>query len=128
MKRCFRRSLLASFLFLLSWNAFACGHCLQDRIASVYDHVLVAKTKQLNQKMLYLVWDGPAARDETTKRHLIAIASRLQGVTKGSVRVALEPPKIGLAYQPSNISRERIETLLLQDLHSMKIVVSVLPE
>ncbi len=128
MKRCFRRSLLASFLFLLSWNAFACGYCLQDRIASVYDHVLVAKTKQLNQKMLYLVWEGPGARDETTKRHLIAIASRLQGVTKGSVRVALEPPTIGLAYQPSIISRERIETLLLQELHSMKIVVSVLPE
>ncbi len=128
MKRCFRRSLLASFLFLLSWNAFACGYCLQDRFASVNDHVLVAKTKQLNQKMLYLVWDGPAARDETTKRHLIAIASRLQGVTKGSVRVALEPPTIGLAYQPSIISRERIETLLLQELHSMKIVVSVLPE
>ena len=128
MKRCFRRSLLANFLFLLNWNAFACGYCLQDRIASVYDHVLVAKTKQLNQKILYLVWDGPAARDETTKRHLIAIASRLQGVTKGSVRVALEPPTIGLAYQPSIISRERIETLLLQELHSMKIVASVLPE
>ena len=128
MKRYFRRSLLASFLFLLSSNVFACGYCLQDRIASVYDHVLVAKTKQLNQKMLYLVWDGPAARDETTKRHLIAIASRIQGVTKGSVRVALEPPTIGLAYQPSIISRERIEALLLQQLRSMNIVVSVLPE
>ena len=128
MKSYLRRSLLASFLFFLNWNVYACGYCLQDRIASVYDHVLVAKTKQLNQKMLYLVWDGPAARDETTKRHLIAIASRLQGVTKGSVRVALEPPTIGLAYQPSIISRERIETLLLQELHSMKIVVSVLPE
>lgn len=128
MKRYFRRSLLASFLFLLSSNVFACGYCLQDRIASVYDHVLVAKTKQLNQKMLYLVWDGPAARDETTKRHLIAIASRIQGVTKGSVRVALEPPTIGLAYQPSIISRERIEALFLQQLRSMNIVVSVLPE
>ena len=128
MKNYLRRSLLASFLFLLNWNVFACGYCLQDRIASVYDHVLVAKTKQLNQKMLYLVWDGPAARDETTKRHLIAIASRIQGVTKGSVRVALEPPTIGLADQPSIISRERIEALFLQQLRSMNIVVSVLPE
>jgi hypothetical protein len=128
MKSYLRRSLLASFLFLLSSNVFACGYCLQDRIASVYDHVLVAKTKQLNQKMLYLVWDGPAARDESTKRHLIAIASRIQGVIKGSVRVALEPPTIGLAYQPSIISQERIETLLLQQLRSMNIVVSFLPE
>ena len=122
------RSFLANFLFLLNWNAFACGYCLQDRIASVYDHVLVAKTKQLNQKMLYMVWDGPAARDETTKRHLLAIVSRVRGVTKDSVRVALEPPTIGLAYQPLSISRERIETLLLQQLRSMNIVVSVLPE
>ena len=128
MKSYLRRSLLASFLFLLSSIVFACGYCLQDRIASVYDHVLVAKTKQLNQKMLYLVWDGPAARDETTKRHLLAIVSRIQGVTKGSVRVASEPPTIGLAYQPSIISRERMETLFLQELHSMNIVVSVLPE
>jgi hypothetical protein len=128
MKRYMTRSFLANFLFLLNWNAFACGYCLQDRIASVYDHVLVAKTKQLNQKMLYMVWDGPAARDETTKRHLLAIVSRVRGVTKDSVRVALEPPTIGLAYQPSIISRERIETLLLQQLRSMNIVVSVLPE
>ena len=128
MKSYLRRSLLASFLFLLNWNVFACGYCLQDRIASVYDHVLVAKTKQLNQKMLYLVWDGPAARDETTKRHLIAIASRIQGVTKGSVRVALEPPTMGLAYQPSIISRDLIESLLLKELRAMNIVVSVLPE
>ena len=128
MKSYLRRSLLASFLFLLNWNVFACGYCLQDRIASVYDHVLVAKTKQLNQKMLYLVWDGPAARDETTKRHLIAIASRLEGVTKGSVRVALEPPTMGLAYQPSIISRDLIESLLLKELRAMNIVVSVLSE
>ena len=128
MKRYMTRSFLANFLFLLNWNAFACGYCLQDRIASVYDHVLVAKTKQLNQKMLYLVWDGPAARDEITKRHLLAIVSRVRGVTKDSVRVALEPPTIGLAYQPLSISRERIETLLLQQLRSMNIVVSVLPE
>ena len=128
MKRYMTRSFLANFLFLLNWNAFACGYCLQDRIASVYDHVLVAKTKQLNQKMLYMVWDGPAARDETTKRHLLAIVSRVRGVTKDSVRVALEPPTIGLAYQPLSISRERIETLLLQQLRSMNIVVSVLPE
>ena len=128
MKSYLRRSLLASFLFFLNWNVYACGYCLQDRIASVYDHVLVAKTKQLNQKMLYLVWDGPAARDETTKRHLLAIVSRIRGVTKDSVRVALEPPTIGLAYQPSIISRDLIESLLLKELRAMNIVVSVLPE
>jgi hypothetical protein len=43
-------------------------------------------------------------------------------------KIALEPPTIGLAYQPSIISRERIETLLLQQLRSMKIVVTGLPE
>ena len=128
MKNYLRRSLLASFLFLLNWNVFACGYCLQDRIASVYDHVLVAKTKQLNQKMLYLVWDGPAARDETTKRHLLAIVSRIRGVTKDSVRVAVEPPTSSLAYQPSIISRDLIESLLLKELRAMNIVVSVLPE
>ena len=78
--------------------------------------------------MLYLVWDGPADHDEKTRRALIAITSRIKGVTKGSVRVSLEPPTIGLAFQPLSISREQIETALLQKLRTKQIVVSVLPE
>jgi hypothetical protein len=128
MKRLLIHWITANLLFLLSLNALACGYCLQDRIASVYDHVLVTQTRQLNQKMLYLVWDGPADHDEKTRRTLIGITSQIKGVTKGSVRVSLEPPTIGLAYQPLSISSEQIETVLLQKLRAKKIVVSVLPE
>ena len=128
MKRLLSHWATANFFFLLSFNVLACGYCLQDRIATVYDHVLVTQTKQLNQKMLYLVWDGPADHNEKTRRALIAITSRIKGVTKGSVRVSLEPPTIGLAFQPLSISSEQIETVLLQKLRAKKIVVSVLPE
>ena len=128
MNRRFSNWLVANLLGLVSLNVLACGYCLEDRIASVYDHVLVAKTKQLNQKMLYLIWDGPANRDEAMRHELISIASRLPGITKGSVRVSLEPATIGLAYQRLKISREQVEALLLQRLKSKKIVVSSLPE
>ena len=128
MKRLLSHWITANLLLLLSFSALACGYCLQDRIASVYDHVLVAQTRQLNQKMLYLIWDGPANRDEAMRHELISIASRLPGITKGSVRVSLEPATIGLAYQPLKISREQVEALLLQRLKSKKIVVSSLPE
>ena len=128
MKRLLSHWITANLLLLLSFSALACGYCLQDRIASVYDHVLVTQTRQLNQKMLYLLWDGPAYHDEKTRRTLIEITSRIKGVTKGSVRISLEPPTIGLAYQPLSISSEQIETVLLQKLRAKKIVVSVLPE
>lgn len=128
MNICLRKWLIVNLLSLASLSALACGHCLEDRIASVYDHVLVEKTKQLNQKMLYLIWDGPANRDEAMRRELISIASRLPGITKGSVRVSLESATIGLAYQPLKISREQVEALLLQKLKSKRIVVSSLPE
>jgi hypothetical protein len=128
MKRLLSHWATANFFFLLSFNVLACGYCLQDRIASVYDHVLVKQTKQLNQKMLYLVWDGPADHNEKTRLTLIGITSRIKGVSKGSVRVSLEPPTIGLAYQPLSISSEQIETVLLQKLRDKKIVISLLPE
>lgn len=128
MKRLLSHWATANFLFLLSFNALACGYCLQDRIASVYDHALVTQTKQLNQKMLYLVWDGPVEHDDKTRQTLIATTSRIRGVTQGSVRVSLEPPTIALAYQPLSISSEKIENVLLQKLKTVKIVVSVLPE
>jgi len=128
MKKLLNHWITSCFLIPLSFNTLACGYCLQDRIASVYDHILVKQTKQLNQKMLYLVWDGPVDHDNKTRQTLIAMTSQIRGVTKGSVRVSLEPPTIALAYQPLNISSEKIENVLLQKLKAKQIVVSVLPE
>jgi len=61
-------------------------------------------------------------------RKLMNAVANVSGVINGSVRVSLEPAAIALAYQPSSISREQIETRLLQQLARLQVTVTALPE
>jgi hypothetical protein len=106
----------------------ACGHCLEDRVASVYDHALVEQAKQHRQTMMYLTWDGPVGRDENTRKLLLAQAARVPGVVLGSVRVALEPATIGLAFNPTQTNRDAVEAALRQRLVKSHISASSLPD
>ena len=113
---------------LLSGQALGCGHCVQDRIAAVYDHALVKQTAKRHQKILYLAWDGPVTRDAVMHRKLINAVANVSGVINGSVRVSLEPAAIALAYQPSSISREQLEARLLQQLARLQVTLTALPD
>ena len=59
MKYTLHALLFASAIALAPLAALACGHCLEDRIASVYDHSAVERAKLQKHTLMYLVWDGP---------------------------------------------------------------------
>ena len=106
----------------------ACGHCLEDRIASVYDHALASRSAQQGQAMMYLTWDGPVAHDENTRKRLLEQTAQVPGVVHDSVRVALEPATIGLAFKPKQTNRDAVETALKQRLAKSHISASSLPD
>ena len=64
-------------------SAWACGHCLEDRIASVYDHALVERSQRQGRKIMYLRWDGPVVRDAALSRAMAAAAA---GVAANGIR------------------------------------------
>ena len=113
---------------LVPMLAMACGHCEEDLVTSVYDHGLVLRSQSLKQRIMYMAWDGPVARDEVTARRLMQEASRATGVTPGSVRVSVQPASLSVAFNPAKTNRAQIEASLQTRLTKMHVMVLPLPE
>jgi len=109
-------------------SAWACGHCLEDRIASVYDHALVERSQRQGRKIMYLRWDGPVVRDAAMARTMAAAAAGVAGVKSADVRVALEPPTLAVPYDPWRMTAEALEQALGLRLRRMNITVDALPD
>ena len=109
-------------------SAWACGHCLEDRIASVYDHALVERSQRQGRKIMYLRWDGPVVRDPALSRAMAAAAAGVAGVKSADVRVALEPPTLAVPYDPRRMTAEALEQALGLRFRRMKMTVDALPD
>jgi hypothetical protein len=119
---------MALLSLLLPMLAMACGHCEEDLVAAVYDHGLVLRSQSLKQRIMYMAWDGPVARDDATARRLLQEAARATGVTHGSVRVSVQPAALSVAFNPAKTNRAQIEASLQTRLAKMHVMVLPLPE
>ena len=119
---------MALLSLLLPMLAMACGHCEEDLVAAVYDHGLVLRSQNLKQRIMYMAWDGPVARDDATARRLLQEAARATGVTHGSVRVSVQPAALSVAFNPAKTNRAQIEASLQTWLAKMHVMVLPPPE
>ena len=119
---------MAVLSLLVPMVAIACGHCEEDLVAAVYDHDLVLRSQSLKQRIMYMAWDGPVARDDATARRLTQEASRATGVTPGSVRVSVQPASLSVAFNPAKTNRTQIEASLQTRLTKIHVMVLPLPE
>jgi hypothetical protein len=84
------------FIFLVN-NALACGYCVEDKIAAVYDHAALTQAHAKKQTTVYFAIDG-AIRD--TRPQLEKIVHSVPGVQKGSARVSVENGALAVTFDP----------------------------
>ena len=101
--------------------AQACGHCVEDRIASVYDHALVQRTLASKHRIAYFAWDGPLARNPATLRQLLVGVEAAAGVDKGSARVSVAPEAIAVTFDPQHSDAASIEAALRRKLAPLRL-------
>ena len=94
------RIAIALLVLLTATAASACGHCVEDRIAAVYDHALVQRALASKHQIVYFAWDGSLAGDEASRRKLLALLEGVAGVDKGSARVSMDPAAIAVSFDP----------------------------
>ena len=108
-----RAALLA---LLVSSEALACGVCVEDKIAAVYDHGAVQQAVAAKRTVVFFAIDGKLVDDERTRRSIAAAARSTPGVDAASVRVSTALASIALAFDGRRTSlvkvQERLETRL----------------
>jgi hypothetical protein len=83
----------------LPLSAFACGVCVDDKVAATYDHAVVTSATARGQ---VVVFAEPRANVDAAvvARKLAAAAARVKGVDPRSVRTAQAPLSLGFALDP----------------------------
>ena len=106
------RPALAALLLACPLAALACGVCVEDKIAAVYDHAAVQQAFAAKRTLVYFHIDGKLAADERTKRAISGIARATPGVDASSVRVSCELASMALAFDPRRTSLVKVQDSL----------------
>jgi len=95
---------LASALLMVNASVMACGHCIEDKIAAVYDYSVVSKAVSEKHNVAYFGIDGPIVVNTANKQSLQTAISALKGIDVNSLRISLEAGSLSLAFDPKAVS------------------------
>lgn len=108
--------LLAVCLGLASSAARACGHCVEDKIAAVYDHALISRMLTRKQHVAFFAIDGHVAERSDQRLKIERTVAATRGVDAGSVRVSLEAAALSVSFDPARVSLPQLQRDLQRGL------------
>src|SRR6185436_2054055 len=94
------RPLVLAAALLSSTGALACGVCVEDKMAAVYDHAVIGKALGQKHHVAFFHVEGSLAAGEATRQLLEKSAEASGSADKGSARVSVESASLAVAFDP----------------------------
>lgn len=107
-------------------SALACGYCVEDRIAAVYDHAVLTQALKRQHHMAFFAIVGTPATGARTRRALEVIAESATAVDKGSARVSIETATLALAFDPQRTTVPVIQQAIERQLAGKHLTLQLL--
>lgn len=95
--------MLAAVLAAAPQFAAACGVCIDDKVAAVYDHAIVQQAMEKGRVVVFCEIAGPQQARAIAPQARRA-AQDLQGVDRASVRTSDELPVLSFVLDPARQS------------------------
>ena len=92
------RPACAAALLAVAPAAWACGYCVEDKVAATYDHAVVKRAIGRGEAVVFAEVSGATDAASLTRKARRA-AARLKDVDPGSIRVNETPPTISFALR-----------------------------
>jgi len=117
-------------VFFLSAKAWACGYCVEDKIAAVYEHAAVSRSLAGGRTVVFFAIDGElppgAAASAKTRARIEKLAAAVPGVEPGSVRVSVEAAALAIAYDPKRTGLAEVQKALERKLKLPLLAMQVM--
>jgi hypothetical protein len=117
------RALLASTLLAASTATQACGYCVEDKIAAVYDHAAVSRALEAHQTVVFFAIDGTLHPGVAEERKLEKLFSSVPGIA--TLRLSPEQAAVAVAYDPKRTNLAAAQKALERKLAPLGL--SLLP-
>lgn len=106
-------------------SATACGHCIEDKVAAVYDHAVITRAMARGHQVVFFAIEGNIPAGERTRRSLEAIVESVAGVDKGSARVSVESAALCAAFDLARAPLAIMERALSRKLAVLGLSVAM---
>lgn len=92
--------IVAPVLALWAPASPACGYCVEDKVAAVYDHSVIVGALDRRHRVVFFAIEGPVATADSERRALEGSLREVPGVDAGSLRVSLASAALSFAFDP----------------------------
>jgi hypothetical protein len=113
--------LLPAMVFFLSAKAWACGYCVEDKIAAVYEHAAVSRSIAGGRTVVFFAIDGELKHGAATRARIEKLVAAVPGVEPASVRLSTEAAALALAFDPRRTSLTAVQQTLERKLAAQKL-------
>ena len=113
-------------LLMLAGEAWACGVCVDDKIAAVYDHAVLQRAFAAKQTVAFFALDGKLVDDARTRKAIAAYARATPGVDPASVRVSTTLASLGLVFDGRRTSLPKVQESIERRLSALGLTLLVL--
>ena len=110
------RAILLAAALALSQQALACGFCVEDKMAAVYDHAAFTRAIGRKHHVAFFHVDGTLVPGAATKRALESLANGANGVDAGTARVSIESAALSVAFDPQRTTLASLQAALERKL------------
>ena len=121
-----RTALAALLLAAQGSGAFACGYCVEDKLAATYDHSVVTGAMQRGHAMVFLEAAGLERAEHGSAPALVATVEAVPGVDRGTVRISAAPPAVSFSFDSDRYAIAGAVREINRRLASRKLMLTVL--
>jgi hypothetical protein len=107
-------------------SALACGLCIEDKIAAVYDHAVATRAIAQKHAVVFFAVEGNLPAGDASRRMLEKAAESIPGVDRGSARASVESASLGAAFDPARVPAEDLESKLGRKLAGKGLTVGIM--
>jgi hypothetical protein len=119
-----RTAILLAAIALASGPAVGCGYCVEDKIAAVYDHGLIAQTLARGHDVAFIAYEPRAPIGGQGSDAIRLALERIGGIDRGSVRAASE--SFSLAFDPRRLPAGKLLRALDRELGPVGVRITLL--
>lgn len=117
---------LAALALVAASPALGCGHCVEDRVAAVYDHGIITKALERHHQVAFFAIEGPLLADGEARRAIDKALASAVGIDAPSMRLSVDSASLSLSYDGKRISPAQIMATLNRKLAARRLSVSLL--
>ena len=113
-------------LLLAAQGALACGYCVEDKVAMVYDHSVIVRALNKRHEVVFLAIEGSLAASPGLQGEIERTIESTPGVDRRSARVSLAGASLSFAYDPARAPLGSILRSLNKNLGAKQIRTTLL--